>query len=311
MNMQAPRVSIGLPVYNGERYLASSLDSLLAQSYEDFEIIISDNASTDATAEICKAYAMRDTRIRYYRNATNIGGPRNLNYTIELARGEYFKVASHDDLCAPDLLLRCIEVLDREPTVVVCHPWSQLIDEQGQWTQHYKYNGKLDTASPKPYKRFLELNRTYHMCLQFHGLTRLSALRQTPLMGTYPSSDRVLIAHLALLGRIHEVPEYLFFFRFHDQPSMRLVPHLYAQWLDPLKQRKVQFPVWHELRELYRAVGQTPLRLVERVLCQMLLLVWPFWSLNSIRLTRDLLVAALLAAKRVVATPSYTSSTKA
>lgn len=95
MNRQALRVSIGLPVYNGEQYLAKALDSLLAQTFTDFEVIISDNASTDRTSEICAAYLERDPRIRYYRNQQNIGAAPNFNRTFELATGMYFKTCSY------------------------------------------------------------------------------------------------------------------------------------------------------------------------------------------------------------------------
>src|SRR5215472_3946539 len=102
----APRLSIGLPVYNGEDYLAESLEALLGQSYEDFELIISDNASTDSTADICRRYEKQDSRIRYVRQPRNIGAGPNHNYVVRHARGELFKWAAHDDLYARDLLKR-------------------------------------------------------------------------------------------------------------------------------------------------------------------------------------------------------------
>src|SRR5512139_3267591 len=121
MNPDKPRVSIGVPVYNGENFLKDALDSLLAQTFKDFEIVIADNVSTDQTEEICRSYAAKDARIRYYRNETNIGAGPNHNRVFELSRGEYFKWVCHDDMCAPEFLERCIEVLDRDPSVVLCH----------------------------------------------------------------------------------------------------------------------------------------------------------------------------------------------
>src|SRR4051794_3298661 len=96
--MPPPKLSIGLPVYNGENFLAHAVDSILAQDFRDFELIISDNASTDRTAEICRGYAESDPRVRYVRFETNQGGSRNFCYVFELARGEYFKWAAHDDV---------------------------------------------------------------------------------------------------------------------------------------------------------------------------------------------------------------------
>jgi len=127
-----PRMSIGLPVFNGGRFLKDTVDSVLAQTFDDFELIISDNASTDDTEEIARAYAARDQRVRYFRNEANLGAAKNFNRVFELARGEYFKWTAHDDICAPSFLLRCIEVLDRDPSVTLCYTRQIDIDEQGQ-----------------------------------------------------------------------------------------------------------------------------------------------------------------------------------
>src|SRR5436853_274761 len=113
--MRDPKVSIGLPVFNGETYLAGALNSFLSQDYEDFELIISDNASTDQTAAICKEHAAKDNRIRYYRNETNIGASPNYNRVFQLARGEFFKWGAHDDECHPTLLRRCLEIFRDGP----------------------------------------------------------------------------------------------------------------------------------------------------------------------------------------------------
>src|SRR5579871_3942080 len=117
--MHEIRVSIGLPVHNGERYLREAIDSLLAQTYRDFELIISDNGSTDGTEAICRAYAAADPRIRYYREEQNRGCAWNWNRVFALARGEIFKWAAHDDVCAPRLVERCLEALDRCPEAVL------------------------------------------------------------------------------------------------------------------------------------------------------------------------------------------------
>jgi glycosyltransferase involved in cell wall biosynthesis len=119
----APTLTIGLPVYNGERYLTESLDALLAQTYQDFELVISDNASDDGTADICRAYAERDSRIRYLRQPVNIGAGPNHNVLVPMARGKYFKWASHDDLYDPQLLELCIEALESRPEFVLAHAW--------------------------------------------------------------------------------------------------------------------------------------------------------------------------------------------
>ena len=134
----APRLTIGLPVYNGEMYLAESIDALLGQTYKDFELIISDNASTDGTAGICQRYAEQDSRVRYIRQPTNIGLAPNHNAVVEQARGELFKWAASDDLYARELVERCVDALDQRPDVVLAHSWSARIDGSGTVTRAYK-----------------------------------------------------------------------------------------------------------------------------------------------------------------------------
>src|SRR5262249_60446249 len=104
--------SVGLPVFNGESYLESAITSVLGQTFEDFELIICDNASTDRTAEICNDYAARDSRIRYFRNPRNLGAAPNYNLAFSQARGRYFKWLAHDDRMRPSFLAKTVRVLD-------------------------------------------------------------------------------------------------------------------------------------------------------------------------------------------------------
>src|SRR5215471_14790269 len=128
-----PLVSVGLFVYNGERFLEETLLSILKQTFTDFELIVSDNASTDRTSEIAKAYAERDDRIRYYRSEKNMGAGWNVRRVYELATGKYFKQAAVDDLLAPDFLRQCIEVLESDPTYVLAHSKIKVIGEGGNF----------------------------------------------------------------------------------------------------------------------------------------------------------------------------------
>lgn len=217
-----PYVSIGLPVYNGEQYLRETLDSILAQTFTDFELIISDNASTDNTEGICREYADRDKRISYYRNLKNIGAAGNYNRTFELSSGRYFKWAAHDDLIAPEFLERCVAVLDSEPSVVVCYTREVCIDEKGQPLR--KRGNLLNLRSSKPRERFKEYHdlwykRGFTHANQCFALIKSSALAKTPLIGSYVWSELALGAELLLLGEFYEIPEYLFFFRYHENTS--------------------------------------------------------------------------------------------
>jgi glycosyltransferase involved in cell wall biosynthesis len=136
-----PRVTIGVPVFNGESFLAETLDSLLNQTFSDFEVVISDNASTDRTEEICRAYTARDPRVRYCREVVNRGAAWNHNRVFELARGEYFKWNSADDLCAPEFLARCVAALDRDSAAVTAVSETVEIDERGKRLQSMSVPG--------------------------------------------------------------------------------------------------------------------------------------------------------------------------
>jgi len=131
MSQKKPSLTIGIPVYNGEKFIGAALESLLAQTFEDFEVVISDNASTDNTAQICKAYAEKDKRIIFHQHVQNLGAIKNFNLLVSLANGKYFKWAACDDICAPTFLETCIAALEQDPSVVLAHPKVKVIDSQG------------------------------------------------------------------------------------------------------------------------------------------------------------------------------------
>ena len=217
MTTTTPRVTIGLPIYNGQNYLAETMDSLLAQTFRDFELVISDNASTDGTEAICRDYAARDPRVRYHRNEVNVGASANYNRTFELGRGQYFKWAAHDDLLAPTFLERCVAALDRDPAVVLAYTQAKAIDDKGQVVKVYP--GKHHFNAPTPRERFYEFVLDPHPVVAVFGVMRRDALARTRLIGAYTGSDRPLLSELSLLGKFYEVPEQLFFYRFHEAQS--------------------------------------------------------------------------------------------
>ena len=164
------RVSVGLPVYNGERYLNEALDSILCQTFEDFELIISDNASSDRTEEMCREYAKNDKRIRYSRSSENLGAAWNFNRVAGLSTSEYFRWATADDLSAPEQIQTCVEVLDRERDAVLCYPKTVLIDENGEFIRYYEDN--LDLRSPSPRERLHQFLMRVGLCNVQYGLMR-------------------------------------------------------------------------------------------------------------------------------------------
>ncbi len=283
-----PRVTIGLPVYNGRNYLVETLESILAQTYADFELVICDNASTDETEAICLEYAARDERIRYHRNEENIGASANYNRVFELGRGVYFKWAAHDDLLAPTYLERTVDVLDHQPDVVLAYTQAKAIDSQGQVVKVYP--GKHHYASPVARRRFYEFVLDPHPVVAVFGLMRREVLGRTRLIGKYSGSDRPLLSEMSLLGKFCEVPEHLFFYRFHDEQSWGGNKSAQAQqaWYDPRRAGKVTFPQWRLLREHVRSIERAPISLADRVSCY---LYMGYWMLKYRRqLSRNLLL---------------------
>jgi glycosyltransferase involved in cell wall biosynthesis len=224
MKSRKPRVSIGLPVYNGERFLRETLDSLLAQTYSDFELIISDNASTDGTEEICSAYVAKDQRVHYFRNATNIGVDPNFNRAFELSTGDYFKWASADDLCKPEHLARCLAVLDNDDTIVLASTKTRFIDESGKILDID--DPGWDLRSDAAHERLRYVIHAGHWMNATFGLMRADALAKTRLIASYPKGDYRLLAELSLRGKFVEIPEYLFFRRIHSGASSQNTTNL-------------------------------------------------------------------------------------
>ena len=288
MNTSTPRVTIGLPVYNGQNYLAETMESLLAQTYTDFELVISDNASTDRTEAICREYAVRDERIRYYRQEENVGASANYNRVFELARGVYFKWAAHDDLLAPTYLERCVAVLDSDPDVVLAYTQAKAIDDQGQVVKVYP--GKHHFSAAAPRERFYEFVLDPHPVVAVFGLMRRDVLGRTRLIGKYAGSDRPLLSELSLLGKFYEVPEHLFFYRFHEEQSWggNKSPQAQQAWYDPRRADKITFPQWRLLREHVRSIERSPVGLADRASCY---LYMGYWMVkNRRRLGRNLLL---------------------
>jgi glycosyltransferase involved in cell wall biosynthesis len=268
--MSDPKVSIGLPVYNGENFLRSALDSILQQDYTDFELIISDNASQDTTEKICREYAARDRRIRYYRNEKNIGASGNFNRLVELARGEFFKWAAHDDVHLPGFLSRCMEVIDRAPaTVALVAPRAEVIDGQGNVLNMTVES--LDVRSPRPHQRVEYVVRTVRWATALFGLIRTNVLRQTCLVQPYFATDYVLLVEIGLIGEIWEVPETLFQRRYHDTMSTNAHKNWrkLQNWFNPSQRGFKRFapPTLRLGLEIVQAIARARLSLWERCLC--------------------------------------------
>ena len=256
-------LSVALPVYNGERFLARSLDSLLRQTFADFDLLILDNASTDGTAAIAREYAARDARIRYVRNDENIGAARNFNRAFELTSGQYFKWAADDDLMHPTFLEHCVAALEEDPSAVLACAKARIIDEEGR--PLVDYDPGLATDSPRAAIRYAAMLEE-HKCFQVFGVIRRSALEQTDLIGLYAHGDGILLARLALLGRFVEIPEFLFLPRRHAGHSSQMIGDYwsYAAWFNPAYGRKRIFPHCRMFGEYFRQTVTAPVPASDR-----------------------------------------------
>lgn len=278
-------MSIGLPVYNGDNYLDEAIRSILEQTFTDFELIICDNASTDRTAQICLDHAARDPRVRYYYNERNLGAGPNFNRAFELARGEYFRWAAHDDLLAPTYLERCVDVLDADPGVVLCHTLTQVIGDRGEGLARELQGLDHDDVV----ERFEVLTLQPHWCLEIFGLMRAAALRRTGLYRPYFGTDKTVLVELALQGRFQRVQEPLFLNRDHPERSLRAVAfHKRQDFHVADRQGRSRMPTWALYTDYLRAIPRHVEDRGARLACYGTMLKWWFANWHVARLGLDL-----------------------
>jgi glycosyltransferase involved in cell wall biosynthesis len=291
-------VTVGMPVYNGDNYLAETLDSILGQSYQNFEVVISDNGSTDGTEKLCREYAAKDPRIKYSRSDVNLGVSRNFKRAVGMSSGEYFMFLAHDDKLALTFLEQCVAVLDAQPDVALCYPKAIEIDAQGR--SLYKKEQFLDADSPKPHLRFRQMIRMDHNCETLFALIRANVLKKTVIHADFPDGDRVMLAEVSLHGKYYRVPDYLFLHREHPVRSINLYPTRFERLalLEPQRAGEFVLPHFDEFFEYLRCIRRAPLKFGERILCYLEMLRW--LKDNNGRLRADLLYVFKRFVKRML-----------
>ena len=247
-----PKVSVGLPVWNGERYLSEAIQAILMQDHDDFELLIADNGSTDNSYAIAKTFAEKDPRVRLHRHDENLGAAANFNFVFHNTTGRYFRWAAYDDLIAPNYLARCVAALEADATgAVLAYTQTMRIDEAGQEIGVYDHNIRKGGLSPVTRLNQMigpgdEAASLIHMCFPVFGLMRRDVLMNTSLIANMPRSDKLLLVELALKGPFIEIPEPLFLRREHDAGSVISaekaktqveVERRLAAWFDPAKGR--------------------------------------------------------------------------
>lgn len=271
--MNTPRVSIGMPVYNGERYLADAIRSLLDQTFTDFELLIADNCSTDDTLKIANEFAAKDQRIKVVSREQNRGAIDNFNFVFRETGGEFFKWAASDDLCAPTYLEKCVETLDQTPDVTWCHCDSDKVDAHGNSllgrlpendpTVEVR-GGKLcwkgfprnEFANDSPAVRFREVILGTTWCVDSYGLFRRSVLEKSRMLINVYGAEKVLIGEVSLIGKYAHVYEPLFAQRIHEEASSAIASHAKQQEYMGAKRRsylKTRFALFRaHLRSIHR-----------------------------------------------------------
>lgn len=259
-----PRVSIGMPVYNGEQYIEEALRTNLAQTFDDFILYIADNASTDRTEEICRDFAAKDERIVYIRNTQNYGASKNYSICFNPAKSEYFRWANADDTVEPTLIEQCIGFLDDNPDYVLVYGKTKIIDLKGEFIENY--DDMLDLHQQRASGRFKYFYENVGLSNVFYGLMRREALAKTALLQSYAASDINLIGELLLYGKYKELGDYLFNRRMHPGASSwdRADNEKQKEFWDPSK-KSLQLNTFRKIYEYYKGVKKAPIGVLEKL----------------------------------------------
>ena len=197
-----------MPAYNGGRYLAKALDSLLAQDYQSWELVISDDCSTDDTEQVARAYAGGDGRIRYVRQTTNLGEMANFNFALSQARGSYFMWAADHDMWQPTFISRCVAALEAKPEAVLAYPQSLLVDEDGAVVE--EMDDQIDLEQTSALDRYKHLIWRLSICNMIYGVARRDAMVAAGGYRDVLAPDRLVLARLALQGTILRTGGFLY-----------------------------------------------------------------------------------------------------
>jgi glycosyltransferase involved in cell wall biosynthesis len=302
-----PRVTIGMPVYNGEKFIRATVDSLLAQTFTDFEFIVSDNASTDSTEQICRDYAAKDPRFIYVRNSRNLGPAANYNISMDLARGELFKWCAADDIYGPDCIKRLVEAIDANSDAVATYARTKIIDETGEYVKDY--DCELNLSRKYAFQRLAALvfvQHRRHGAHEIWSLIRLDKLREAGHKQALVRADSVMLVRFALMGKLVRLEEFHFFNRDHAQRSSRYLgkrevradsklsawlgvgPLPNGEWWDQRLKGKILFPDWRVMQQYYLALHETRLSVFERIMCHLVLAA--FVVKHTPKLARDVLI---------------------
>jgi glycosyltransferase involved in cell wall biosynthesis len=299
---------MSMPVRNGQKFIHSAIDSMLAQTFGDFELIVCDNASTDSTEEIVRDIAAKDARVRYHRNPQDIGPANNHNVGLTLARGQYFRWHAHDDMIRPEYLATVVKILDEQSDVANAHARTVVVDENGDPLLDYDFRVATDSLSAvKRFGALVLIDHHKHRACEIFGLMRTAMVQKCGGEGTYARGDSVLLARIALQGRFVEDPRRLFLYRSHGTQSVQMLPNAIKEghrrltrylgtgplpppeWWDSSLKNKISFPEWRLFREYWVSISKIPLTPAQRLGCYRVMVTWLLF--NPHKLGRDVIFA--------------------
>lgn len=227
-----PVVSVGLPVYNGGKTLRQAIETVLAQEFQNIELIISDNCSTDETMEICLQYQNTDKRIRYYRFSENVGSLKNFKNALGLANAPYFMWTSHDDLRESAMISKCLERIETDPSIALVYPRAKVLDADSKFLGIA--NDHLNTDQDYPVERFRHLIWEITMCNMFYGLYRTDIAKRACTWGKSLFWDNLFLAEIALMGKIVQIDDVLFVRRLTRNYDYRTLDDRYVQLISTI-----------------------------------------------------------------------------
>jgi glycosyltransferase involved in cell wall biosynthesis len=258
--MSERRVVVGLPVYNGEKYIAAAIESHLSQSFGDFDLVISDNGSTDATQEICRGFASQDERVKYFRSDTNRGILWNHRRVFEAIQNpnQYFRWAAADDIMEQGLLQAMVDILESRPEVEAVVPDTKNIDRNGKIIGSMARG--LDLPFPDVFERAKQvLMGAYQMVIAF-GLFRAATLQRLRTRPNYIGWDFVFVWELALWGQIVQTTGPVLLRRWHAGAMSHVkTAKEMRKWVEPNFTGGMNFPHWTWSYERLRALLAAPL----------------------------------------------------
>lgn len=260
MTKPVPLVSIGMPVYNGEKYIEDALESLLAQDHPNIELVISNNASTDRTAAICQEYAERYSHIKLISQPRNIGASGNFRAVVDAATGEYFMWAAHDDLWSPNYVSACVAVLQRHQRYALCASTVHFIDESGSIVNRTFEN--LDTTSRSTPESCAHILEQDFWCA-IYGVMRIESARRAPIERPSFGMDVAALIHICMMGKLACQTDCTFYYRLFSNKT----PESMMEVFDPYRATKIVYP-WSEIAiESLSAAIRSNLSWLERIQC--------------------------------------------